>query len=191
MSRYRQFVNVSERRYAFIYNTNLTSYHRFNRKQCILLVCSQMDEGVFAFIGEKDIRSVEMIRSYSWRFHMPYVSASLSPITAQFQRIPYEIFMKPAITEAMIDVILFYQWDSIQYIYDSDEGKTICTGIYKIAKLWLIFRNRVAQNVLCQIIEIWISMISVLYVSNLVRLYRFFLFHFSYIEPPTICTYPK
>lgn len=82
-----------------------------------------MSSGVTVFLGKKDIRSLDIIQSFTKTFHMPYLSPSLSEDTAQDEEGGFEIHMKPPHTQAIIDLILHFGWTRVHYLYDSDEGK--------------------------------------------------------------------
>ncbi|KAL5012952.1 hypothetical protein ScPMuIL_011503 [Solemya velum] len=95
------------------------------------LVCGQMFDGVFVFLGKKDVRSLDIIHSFTKTFHMPYLSHSLSSDTAQDGDGNFEIHMKPPYTQAIIDVIRHFKWTRVHYLYDSDEGLHRLEHIYK------------------------------------------------------------
>jgi len=67
------------------------------------------------------------ISSFSRTFHLPFVTTSPSgqrdgtdPLRSQFT-----VYVRPLYEEAMMDVIRFYGWTHILYIYDSIEGKSL------------------------------------------------------------------
>ncbi|VDI60713.1 Hypothetical predicted protein [Mytilus galloprovincialis] len=84
-------------------------------------LCSQMNTGVFLFFGTKSIHSLEIIDHYTKRFHMPYISPSLSRVAVATYD-SFQVSMKPPITQAIIDLIINFDWQVVHYLYDSNEG---------------------------------------------------------------------
>ena len=81
-----------------------------------------MSTGVFILVGTLQFESSSIIKAYSERFQMPYVSHSLSehsPNTGP----RYQLQMKPNITKALVDVITQFGWRNFHYVYDSEDGK--------------------------------------------------------------------
>jgi hypothetical protein len=84
-----------------------------------------MRTGVFLFFGTKSINSLEIVDDYTRRFHMPYISPSLSRVAiTSFDN--FQISMKPPITQAIVDIIVHFNWDVVHYLYDSNEGEYKC-----------------------------------------------------------------
>lgn len=82
-----------------------------------------MADGVFLFFGVKDTKSLDIVRSFTRTFHMPYMSPS-TPVWTDNMDSGFEVHMKPDFTLAIIDMILYFEWSGkIHYVYDSDEGK--------------------------------------------------------------------
>lgn len=80
-----------------------------------------MAAGVFLFFGVKDMTSLDIVQSFTRTFHMPYLSPSASMWTSKSAS-GFEVHMKPDYSQAIIDMILYFQWTKIHYVYDSDEG---------------------------------------------------------------------
>ncbi|XP_052245576.1 glutamate receptor 2-like [Dreissena polymorpha] len=80
-----------------------------------------MADGVFLFFGVKDTKSLDIVQSFTRTFHMPYLSPSTSVWTEK-SAAGFEVHMKPDYTFAIIDMILYFGWTKIHYVYDSDEG---------------------------------------------------------------------
>ena len=81
-----------------------------------------MSKGVFVLVGTEHFKSLNIIRAYSDRFHMPYISPSLSEYS-QHLRSGYQLHMKPPITKALVTIIKEFGWKNFHYVYDSEEGK--------------------------------------------------------------------
>ncbi|KAJ8297895.1 hypothetical protein KUTeg_024426 [Tegillarca granosa] len=86
-----------------------------------IVLCKQMSHGVFLFFGMSSIRSMDIVRSYCKRFHMPYISPSLSDVSVHMDPEGFQIHMKPPYTEALVEMIRHYEWHSVHYLYDSEE----------------------------------------------------------------------
>ena len=87
-----------------------------------------MRDGVFLFFGTKSITSLEIVDDFTRRFHMPYISPSLSRVATSYNDYFYDNFqisMKPPITQAIVDIIDHFNWDLVHYLYDSNEGKKL------------------------------------------------------------------
>ena len=85
-------------------------------------VCSQMFGGRFALFGTHDMRTVNTVRSYTNKFHMPYVTSSM-PVNVTGQNNGYILYMRPLYTQAIIDIIRHYHWTRIFYVFDKEDGK--------------------------------------------------------------------
>ncbi|GIY70208.1 hypothetical protein CDAR_168061 [Caerostris darwini] len=64
----------------------------------------------------------ETLAAYTNAFHMPFLSPSF-PQTNYDRPMQYGISMKPQYLKAIIDIIKFYRWKSILYLYDSDDAE--------------------------------------------------------------------
>ncbi|XP_054165470.1 glutamate receptor 1-like [Oppia nitens] len=65
--------------------------------------------------------SYETLVSYSNTFQMPFIHPGFSQ-TSHFRPALYGISLRPRYLPAIIDVIKYYGWRGIIYLYDSDEG---------------------------------------------------------------------
>ncbi|XP_064636089.1 glutamate receptor-like isoform X2 [Lineus longissimus] len=84
-------------------------------------ICDIMADGVFLVLGPSRIKSLNVVQSYSMNFRMPYVtSGTATKINPHRQR--FILHMRPQFTQALVDLIVFYRWKSIHYLYDTNEG---------------------------------------------------------------------
>ncbi|XP_060078529.1 glutamate receptor-like [Ylistrum balloti] len=83
-------------------------------------ICSHLFSGVFVLLGSRAFHSQGIIKSYTNKFAMPYVTTSIPTGVAGHRG--YEIYMKPPVTEAMRDMILEYKLKDVHYVYESDAG---------------------------------------------------------------------
>lgn len=82
-----------------------------------------MSTGVFLFFGTRTVESRDLVEDYTKRFQMPFISPTLSKITSSsLEEGSYQINMKPPLTDAIINMIIYFQWDVVHYLYDSNEG---------------------------------------------------------------------
>ena len=84
-------------------------------------VCHQMAKGVFLFFGVKDLQSVDIVESYTNKFHVPFISPTLH--TVKDPGSSYQVHMTPRYTQAIIHMIKYYGRKVAYYVYDSHEGK--------------------------------------------------------------------
>lgn len=122
------------------------------------VVCGHMSSGVFMLLGSREFPSMEVIKSYTKMFWMPYITTSIPFDIAGYYG--YEIYMKPKVVHALRDMVAQYQWTMIHYIYESESGMFyIVTGCLQYYQLW---------------INLWIvfSYLSKHYLTNLTRYLR-------------------
>ncbi len=81
-----------------------------------------MGKGVFAILGQKEMKSSDIVKSFTNTFHMPFITPSLSRI-AVGDSSSYELHMRPDYTYAITDLIQYLGWIQVHFLYDSDEGK--------------------------------------------------------------------
>ncbi|XP_045204260.2 glutamate receptor 3-like [Mercenaria mercenaria] len=84
-------------------------------------ICDRMADGVFLFFGVKNMTSLDIVQSFTKTFHMPYLSPSTSMWTPKSE-FGYEVHLKPDFSYAIMDMILYFEWPKVHYVYDSDEG---------------------------------------------------------------------
>ncbi len=122
-----------------------------------ITVCTQLSRGIFALLGAVSADSFSTIHSYTNTYHMPFFSPwfpekvySLEskrnkcwiysgPLNAGnywVTQVPvptsglmdYALSLRPEYHQAILDVIAYYGWKNIIYIYDSHDGK-ICPRV--------------------------------------------------------------
>ena len=89
-------------------------------------VCAIMAKGVFALIGFANTSSLPTIQSYANTFHMPFVTPSALTNHTEIDQHPkrsYILHMRPLYDLAIVDIIRYYKWDKVYYMYDSNLGK--------------------------------------------------------------------
>ena len=81
-----------------------------------------MYNGVFVLFGTHDMDTIKPFRSYTNTFHVPYVTTSM-PVNVTGQNNGYMFYMRPLYAQAIIDIVKYYRWTKVFYLFDSDEGK--------------------------------------------------------------------
>ncbi|KAK4008252.1 hypothetical protein OUZ56_013400 [Daphnia magna] len=97
------------------------------------LICTQLSRGIFAILGVVSADSFSTIHSYTNTYHMPF----FSPWFPEKVPVPtsglmdYALSLRPEYHQAILDVIAYYGWKNIIYIYDSHDvyTKTARKGI--------------------------------------------------------------
>ena len=81
-----------------------------------------MDGGVFMMFGTHNMLTLNDIRSYMSAFHIPFITTGQS-VNASGQHEQYNVYMRPYLADAIVDVMKHYGWRRVHYIYDSQDGK--------------------------------------------------------------------
>ena len=81
-----------------------------------------MFSGRFVLFGTHDMRTVNTVRSYTNKFHMPYVTSSM-PVNVTGQNNGYILYMRPLYTQAIIDIIRHYRWTRVFYLFNNEDGE--------------------------------------------------------------------
>ncbi|XP_049960400.1 glutamate receptor 1-like [Schistocerca serialis cubense] len=97
------------------------------------LICSQFSRGVFSLLGAVSPDSFDTLHSYSNTFQMPFVTPwfpenALAPTSGLLD---YALSMRPDYHQAIIDVVRYYGWTSVVYLYDSNDGLLRLQNIYQ------------------------------------------------------------
>ncbi|GFY09179.1 glutamate receptor 1 [Trichonephila clavipes] len=86
-------------------------------------LCSQMERGIFALITPTSDPSYDTFAAYSNMFQMPLVSPAFPQQTSSDRPSHLGVSLRPRYLRAIVDLINFYKWKTIIYLYDSDNGK--------------------------------------------------------------------
>ncbi|KAK7495319.1 hypothetical protein BaRGS_00013501, partial [Batillaria attramentaria] len=82
--------------------------------------CSQMAGGIFAFYGRQSASSFTIAQGFSKEFHMPFITTTFAgAVSSPFR--PFTLSIAPSIVHAIIDLIVYYRWTRLDYIYNNDE----------------------------------------------------------------------
>ncbi|XP_046452212.1 glutamate receptor 1-like isoform X2 [Daphnia pulex] len=100
------------------------------------LICTQLSRGIFAILGVVSADSFSTIHSYTNTYHMPF----FSPWFPEKVPVPtsglmdYALSLRPEYHQAILDVITYYGWKNIIYIYDSHDGLLRLQELYQRIK---------------------------------------------------------
>ncbi|GBL77663.1 Glutamate receptor 1 [Araneus ventricosus] len=97
-------------------------------------LCSQMERGIFALITPTSDPSYDTFAAYSNMFQMPLVSPAFPQQTSSDRPTHLGVSLRPRYLRAIVDIINYYKWKTIIYLYDSDNGKYSMHGLFKLIK---------------------------------------------------------
>ncbi|XP_065349136.1 glutamate receptor 1-like isoform X2 [Cloeon dipterum] len=123
--------NITARRFelqAYVDVINTADAFKLSR-----IICSQFSRGVFLMLGAVNPDSFDTLHSYANTFQMPFVTPwfpekVLAPSSGLLD---HAISMRPDYHKAIIDVIRYYGWRKIIYLYDSHDGLLRLQQIYQ------------------------------------------------------------
>lgn len=81
-----------------------------------------MAKGIMAVVSPVVNQSFETVASISNTFHMPFVTSQF-PEVARSRPALFGIAVKPSYLRAVMDIINYYQWPYVIYMYNSDDGE--------------------------------------------------------------------
>ncbi|KAK3786767.1 hypothetical protein RRG08_000972 [Elysia crispata] len=94
-----------------------------------LKMCGQMKSGIFALYGSTSHQSYATCQAYSNKFHIPYITPSFVGVYPATEH-PQMIFAKPGYVDAIADLIKYFGWRRLDYVYDNHEGLLRVQNIY-------------------------------------------------------------
>ncbi|KFM75392.1 Glutamate receptor 1, partial [Stegodyphus mimosarum] len=121
--------------YAISFHNNNDSQARFKVEPVVEVLesddsykigqtlCSQMERGIFTLIAPTSDPSYDTFAAYSNMFQMPLVSPAFPQQTSSDRPSHLGVNLRPRYLRAIVDVINYYKWKTIIYLYDSDNGR--------------------------------------------------------------------
>ncbi|CAG5133809.1 unnamed protein product, partial [Candidula unifasciata] len=82
--------------------------------------CQHLSRGDLAIFGVSNASSLATIQSYTDTFQVPFVTISMAQNSSSNSS--YQIYMRPMYINALVDVMFYYDWENVTFVYDSDEG---------------------------------------------------------------------
>lgn len=122
---------------------------RIRPQHFVLAVCEHMERGVVAIVCEVDGAALEELASFARAFHVPLLtlnlagivaaghtewnaststsassSSSMSASTSSTSESPssYLLALRPPLANTLADLVRYFEWDALTYVYDSDAG---------------------------------------------------------------------
>ncbi|KAK7495272.1 hypothetical protein BaRGS_00013454, partial [Batillaria attramentaria] len=93
-------------------------------------MCEQLNKGVFLLLGGSSPKSFNVIQSYTHALHVPYVMYTNNR-NHHHDGYDYDFSVSPAFIDAIIDVVKFFNWEKVYYLFDSDDGLWQLQQIYE------------------------------------------------------------
>ncbi|XP_022694359.1 glutamate receptor 1-like [Varroa jacobsoni] len=106
-------------------------------------LCAQMAKGIMAMMSPTVNQSFETVASISNTFHMPFVTSEF-PEVARSRPALFGLAVKPSYLRAVMDIINYYQWPYVIYMYNSNDG---------LLKLQQLFRMSMDTNVEIKVVK--------------------------------------
>lgn len=106
------------------------------------IICRQFDRGVLALMGTVDPESFDTLRSYADSFEMPFLTPWFPEsiygldVHRGGRKAPaggdggFAIQLRPDYHEALVDVITYYGWGSVVYVYSDFDGLLRLQNLY-------------------------------------------------------------
>lgn len=80
-----------------------------------------MNRGIFTLVAPTGEASYDTLASYSNTFQVPFVSPAFPELSTD-RPAYYGLSLRPRYLRAILDIIKYYNWKTIYYLYDTDGG---------------------------------------------------------------------
>ncbi|KAL8603429.1 hypothetical protein ACOMHN_053096 [Nucella lapillus] len=117
-----------------ILDHQITAIHIHDSYKLSTTMCKQLSKGVFLMLGASSAQSFNVIQSYSQALHVPYVTYSANR-NRRADGYDFDFSVSPNYIDAVIDVIKFFDWKKMYYLFDSDDG------LWQLQQLYESFQN--------------------------------------------------
>ncbi|XP_077984684.1 glutamate receptor 4-like [Glandiceps talaboti] len=87
-------------------------------------------------VGVSSSTSLPTIKSYSNKFHIPYITPSLSGTGLLSDETDFQLYLRPSPIPVLVELIFRHRWDTFHYLYDDLEG------LYRLEQLLEVAANR-------------------------------------------------
>eukprot|EP00094_Tigriopus_californicus_P004677 TCALIF_04499-PA protein Name:"Similar to GluRIA Glutamate receptor 1 (Drosophila melanogaster)" AED:0.23 eAED:0.23 QI:77/0.88/0.9/1/1/0.9/10/441/909 len=98
------------------------------------IICRQFERGIFALMGTVDPESFDTLHSYANAFEMPFVTPWFPESVYHAPRDhkqDFAIQIRPEYHEGLVELITYYKWEKIIYVYCDFDGLLRLQRIYK------------------------------------------------------------
>lgn len=115
-----------------------------------------MERGVYAFLGISRSCALETMQSYVENFKIPFISLSM-PQESKSPH-PFQLFMRPSYIDGLLDIIQYYKWNRMIYVYYKKAGKekivlvqnrpveSLTFGLQKRLAIWIANSQALLRN---------------------------------------------
>ncbi|XP_040568809.1 glutamate receptor 1 [Lepeophtheirus salmonis] len=98
------------------------------------IICRQFERGIYALMGSVDPESFDTLHSFANAYEMPFVTPwfpeSIHPRPVDTSA-DYAIQIRPEYHQGIVDVISYYGWNKVIYIYSDFDGLLRLQRIYR------------------------------------------------------------
>ncbi|XP_023210798.1 glutamate receptor 1-like isoform X2 [Centruroides sculpturatus] len=94
-------------------------------------VCRLMKQGIYALVAPTTPQTYSILVSYSNNFQIPLISPSFPEVVPEHTPL-FAVGIKPNTLRAVNDLITYYRWSSIIYLYQSDDGAEKLQRIFEL-----------------------------------------------------------
>lgn len=120
---------------AFQFNVYADRIRTVDAYKLTRIVCRQFDRGIYAMVGTVDPESLDTMHSYANAYEMPFVTPwfpeSIYHDTKDAEKQHFTIQIRPEYHEALVDLVTYYGWQKIIYVYSDFEGLLRLQRIFK------------------------------------------------------------
>ncbi|XP_077984459.1 glutamate receptor 4-like isoform X2 [Glandiceps talaboti] len=85
-------------------------------------LCGVFESGAYLVVGISSSTSLPTIKAYSNKFHIPYITPSLSGTGMLSHETDFQLYLRPSPIPVLVELIHRERWDSFHYVYDDMEG---------------------------------------------------------------------
>lgn len=115
----------------YVDNIDTVDAYKLTKIICKQFRGSKPNTGAFAIMGTVDPESFDTLHSFANAFEMPFVTPWFPEKTGDMEEsAQFAVQMQPLYHQAIVDLILYYDWKSVIYIYQSSEG------LYRLQKIY-------------------------------------------------------
>ena len=125
----------NESKNDFKFHLTLANIDTVDAYKLTRIICRQFQSGIFALMGTVDPESFDTLHSYANAFEMPFVTPwfpeSIYSSSPKDWKQQFAIQIRPEYHQGLIDIITYYGWRNIIYIYSDFDGFLRLQRIYK------------------------------------------------------------
>lgn len=107
-------------------------------------VCSLLSAGAIVLLGHVGKPTLATIKAYSESLEVPFIFLNnpSHPLEgADSARPSFQFYLQPSISKAIVDIVQWYEWTSLVYIYNTNEGNDLLVMSLKPMSLMYFLRK--------------------------------------------------